>query len=215
MFVTRLKKILKREEDIHFIPRVETLTQLYFALAQGPVDILVLEARFVVGMTDMLPKLRLRWPSTRLLVLVTGIENTRTPELVLHGVQGVVDRSIAPGLLRKCVRKILDGEFWMDNASISKLIEAYRSQTLRLEDHRLLAKLSSKELSIVKYLSSGMRNKEIAYRTSTTEQVVKNRLGKIYAELGVLNRLELALYCSRHEGFFKGEEWSEVAPQGG
>ncbi|MFZ0799705.1 MAG: LuxR C-terminal-related transcriptional regulator, partial [Terriglobales bacterium] len=44
----------------------------------------------------------------------------------------------------------------------------------------------------------GMKNKEIALRVGTTEQVVKNYLRKVYDKLGVADRLELALYCLNH-----------------
>ncbi len=40
-----------------------------------------------------------------------------------------------------------------------------------------------------------MKNKEIAVRVGTTEQVVKNYLRKVYDKLGVADRLELALFC--------------------
>jgi hypothetical protein len=43
-----------------------------------------------------------------------------------------------------------------------------------------------------------MKNKEIAIRVGTTEQVVKNYLRKVYDKLGVADRLELALYCLSH-----------------
>ncbi len=43
-----------------------------------------------------------------------------------------------------------------------------------------------------------MKNKEIALRVGTTEQVVKNYLRKVYDKLGVADRLELALYCLNH-----------------
>lgn len=37
-------------------------------------------------------------------------------------------------------------------------------------------------------------NKEIAFQLGTSEQVIKNYLRKIYDKLGVVDRLELALY---------------------
>jgi hypothetical protein len=48
---------------------------------------------------------------------------------------------------------------------------------------------------IVVCVTQGMKNKEIATRVGTTEQVVKNYLRKVYDKLGVADRLELALYC--------------------
>jgi hypothetical protein len=47
-------------------------------------------------------------------------------------------------------------------------------------------------------VTQGMKNKEIANRVGTTEQVVKNYLRKVYDKLGVADRLELALYCLNH-----------------
>jgi DNA-binding CsgD family transcriptional regulator len=58
--------------------------------------------------------------------------------------------------------------------------------------------LTPKELLIVSCVTQGMKNKEIALRVGTTEQVVKNYLRKVYDKLGVADRLELALYCLNH-----------------
>jgi DNA-binding CsgD family transcriptional regulator len=55
--------------------------------------------------------------------------------------------------------------------------------------------LTPKETLIVSCVTQGMKNKEIALRVGTTEQVVKNYLRKVYDKLGVADRLELALYC--------------------
>ena len=45
------------------------------------------------------------------------------------------------------------------------------------------------------YIVEGRTNRDIASTMQTSEQVVKNHLGKIFDKLGVFNRLELALYA--------------------
>jgi DNA-binding NarL/FixJ family response regulator len=120
-------------------------------------------------------------------------------ELYRRGVRGVVPRSISPDLLVKCVRKIALGETWIDNQSISWVIEAYRAQAQMLTNPRTQPRLSEKELAIIGCITRGMRNKEIAYQIGTTEQVIKNYLRKVYDKLGVSDRLELALYCLHHQ----------------
>ena len=102
-------------------------------------------------------------------------------------------------MLVKCVRKIAAGETWIDNQSVSWVIEAYRSQATSLTNPRSQPKLSKKELAIISCITRGMRNKEIAYQIGTTEQVIKNYLRKVYDKLGVSDRLELALYCLHHQ----------------
>jgi DNA-binding NarL/FixJ family response regulator len=146
-------------------------------------------------------------------VQVTETDEANTVELYRRGVRGVVPRSISPDLLIKCVRKIAEGETWIDNQSISWVIEAYRAQATTLTDPRVQPKLSKKELAIIGCITRGMRNKEIAYQIGTTEQVIKNYLRKIYDKLGVSDRLELALYCLHHELLKKyPQETNHVGP---
>jgi DNA-binding NarL/FixJ family response regulator len=134
-----------------------------------------------------------------LIVQVTTAEAGHTVELYRQGVSGVVPRSISPDVLVKCVRKIASGETWIDNRSISWVIEAYRAQAATLMNPRTQPRLTQKELAIIGCITRGMRNKEIALQVGTTEQVIKNYLRKIYDKLGVSDRLELALYCLHHQ----------------
>ena len=63
-----------------------------------------------------------------------------------------------------------------------------------------------------------MKNKEIAVRVGTTEQVVKNYLRKVYDKLGVADRLELALFCLHNrilDGGPKPAEPTQPSPPNG
>jgi len=77
-------------------------------------------------------------------------------------------------------------------------MEAFRGHNLRPSGARTKVQLTPKEALIVSCVTQGMKNKEIATRVGTTEQVVKNYLRKVYDKLGVADRLELALYCLNH-----------------
>ena len=194
-----MRKVFALEDDIRVVAQAETLTNLYAALQRFPTDVVVLEGRLMAGTIDAIPELMRRAPEAKLIVQVTDNDEANTVELYRRGVRGVVPRSISPDLLIKCVRKIADGETWIDNQSISWVIEAYRSQATTLTNPRTQPKLSNKELAIISCITRGMRNKEIAYQIGTTEQVIKNYLRKIYDKLGVSDRLELALYCLHHQ----------------
>ncbi len=205
-----MKKVFALEDDIRVVAQVETLTNLYAALERYPTDVVLLEGQLIAGAIDAVPDLVRKAPNAKLIVQVTGADEANTVELYRRGVRGVVPRSISPDLLIKCVRKISDGETWIDNQSISWVIEAYRSQAATLTNPRVQPKLSKKELAIIGCITRGMRNKEIAYQIGTTEQVVKNYLRKVYDKLGVSDRLELALYCLHHELLKKYVQDSEA-----
>jgi DNA-binding NarL/FixJ family response regulator len=159
----------------------------------------LLEGQLIAGTVDAIPQFVRRAPNAKLIVQVSESDESNTVELYRRGVRGVVPRSISPDLLVKCVRKIAAGETWIDNQSISWVIDAYRAQAASLTNPRTQPRLSDKELAIIACITRGMRNKEIAYQIGTTEQVVKNYLRKVYDKLGVSDRLELALYCLHHQ----------------
>lgn len=211
-----MKKVFALEDDIRVVAQAETLPNLYAALIRFPTDIVVLEGQLMAGTFDAIPELVRRAPQAKLIVQVSETDEANTVELYRRGVRGVVPRSISPDLLIKCVRKIADGETWIDNQSVSWVIEAYRAQATTLTSPRTQPKLSKKELAIIGCITRGMRNKEIAYKIGTTEQVIKNYLRKVYDKLGVSDRLELALYCLHHQLLKKynieGEDAEESNP---
>lgn len=194
-----MRKVFALEDDIRVVAQVETLTNLYAALQRYPTDVVVLEGQLIAGTTDAIPELVKRAPDAKIIVQLVESDESNIVELYRRGVRGVVPRSISPDLLIKCVRKIAEGETWIDNQSISWVIEAYRAQASSLTSPRSQPRLSKKELAIISCITRGMRNKEIAYQIGTTEQVIKNYLRKIYDKLGVSDRLELALYCLHHQ----------------
>jgi len=194
-----MKKVFALEDDIRVVAQVETLSNLQSALQRYPTDVVVLEGQLISGTINAIPELVRQAPDAKLIIQVIESDEANTVELYRRGVRGVVPRSISPDLLVKCVRKIAAGETWIDNQSISWVIEAYRAQATTLTNPKVQPKLSQKEIAIISCITRGMRNKEIAYQVGTTEQVIKNYLRKIYDKLGVSDRLELALYCLHHE----------------
>jgi DNA-binding NarL/FixJ family response regulator len=63
---------------------------------------------------------------------------------------------------------------------------------------RVRDRLTPKEMRIVALIVQGCKNREIAMRLKTTEQVIKNYLRSIYDKTGVSDRLELALFTIHH-----------------
>jgi DNA-binding NarL/FixJ family response regulator len=194
-----MRKVFAVEDDIRVVAQAETLENLYAALQRFPTDVVLLEGNLIAGTVNAIPEFMRRAPEAKLIVQISGSDESNTVELYRRGVRGVVPRSISPDMLVKCVRKIAGGETWIDNQSISWVIDAYRAQAQQLTNPRLQPRLTEKELAIIACITRGMRNKEIAYQIGTTEQVVKNYLRKVYDKLGVADRLELALYCLHHK----------------
>jgi DNA-binding NarL/FixJ family response regulator len=194
-----LRKVFALENDMEVAAQAESMETLREAVQQTPADVVVVEAALITAPSTMLPELVRLAPDIKMIVQVMEIDEATTVELYRRGVRGVIPRSISPDLLLKCVRKIAAGETWIDNRSVSWVIEAYRTNGAAGGQGKAQPKLSPKELTIIGCISRGMRNREIADQIGTTEQVIKNYLRKVYDKLGVSDRLELALYCIQHQ----------------
>ena len=194
-----IRKIFAVEDDIRVIAQAENCAGLLAALERYPADVVLLEGSLIASTGETIPEIMRRAPDAKLIVQVMETSESNIVDLYRRGVRGVISRSIPPDLLVRCVRKIALGETWIDNQSISWVIEAYRAQANQLTNPRLQPRLTPKELEIMTCVTQGKRNKEIAYQLGTSEQVIKNYLRKIYDKLGVSDRLELALYCLHHQ----------------
>ena len=194
-----MRKIFALEDDMRVVAQVDTLDTLQTAIQRFPSDIVLLEGNLLAGTSGAIPELLRQAPQVKIIVQAVSAEESNTVELYRRGVRGIIPRSISPDLLIKCVRKIAQGETWIDNQSVNWVIEAYRSNASALTNPKTQPRLSPKELAIITCITQGKRNKEIAYQLGTTEQVIKNYLRKVYDKLGVSDRLELALYCLHHQ----------------
>ncbi len=200
IFRVGMSKVFAAEPDIHVIAQAESMASLRSTLKQHSADVLLLDWSILGGHTELVPELIKCGPQPVKMIVQGAIaDEARMIELYRNGVRGTISRAISPDLLLRCVRKVAAGETWIDNQSLTLLIEAYRLQATQGITTKAAPRLSPKEISIITYISQGKRNKEIAHHIGTSEQVVKNYLRKIYDKLGVSDRLELALYSLHHD----------------
>ena len=195
IFRAGLRKIFAVEDDIRVVGQAESLAQTMAAVKRFPADILLFEAMMAPNPPEAVTDLLRQNPALKLVVIITEPNEELTLELFRRGAHGIISREVEPELVVECFRKVSAGEPWLDRRETQWVLQAYRTQGTRPPSSRSKVQLTPKESLIVSCVTQGMKNKEIALRVGTTEQVVKNYLRKVYDKLGVADRLELALYC--------------------
>ena len=198
IFRAGLGKGFALEDDIRVVGQAETLAQTQSAAAKFTADVLIFEAALTPNPVEAVAELLRQNTQLRIVVVTPGADEELTLDLFRRGAHGIVSREVEPELLVECLRKVVAGESGLDSQGTRWVMEAYRNQSNRPAGSRPKVQLTPKETLIVSCVTQGMKNKEIALRVGTTEQVVKNYLRKVYDKLGVADRLELALYCLNH-----------------
>jgi two-component system, NarL family, nitrate/nitrite response regulator NarL len=198
IFRAGLRKVFALEDDIRVVGQAETLPQTQSAVAKFSADVLIFEAALTPSPVESFAEILHQYQKLRVIVVTPSADEELTLELFRRGAHGIVSREVEPELLVECLRTVVAGETWLDKQGVSWVMQAYRNQNSRTTGARPKVQLTPKETLIVSCVTQGMKNKEIALRVGTTEQVVKNYLRKVYDKLGVADRLELALYCLNH-----------------
>jgi DNA-binding NarL/FixJ family response regulator len=195
IFRAGLRKIFAVEDDIRVVGQAETLPQAVAAAQKFAAEILVFEAALSENPAEAVQDILKQARNLRIVAVTETPDKELTLELFRRGAHAVVSREIDSELFVECLRRVSHGEPWLEPHAMQWVLEAYRTHGGRPSSARTKVHLTPKEALIVSGVTQGMKNKEIALRVGTTEQVVKNYLRKVYDKLGVADRLELALYC--------------------
>ena len=130
---------------------------------------------------------------TRIILLTASIERKEVVKALELGTRGVVMKNCATQVLMKAIRTVMAGEYWIGRDDTVGLVEALRGHVL--DPAQKPFGLTPRELEVIASVMAGFSNKEIALRFSLSQETVKHHLTKIYAKVGVTNRLELALFA--------------------
>jgi DNA-binding NarL/FixJ family response regulator len=182
-------KVLAMEDDFRIIAQCGEVERLYHTLETFRSATLI----FASALKPNLPHLVERIRSQGSLAVVITENSESTAAYLSAGVQGAVHRSVSGPALIDCARRVGRGERGVQVAGASAHTIEEDIVGARVRD-----RLTPKEMKIVALIVQGCKNKEIAMRLATTEQVIKNYLRSIYDKTGVSDRLELALFTIHH-----------------
>ena len=70
---------------------------------------------------------------------------------------------------------------------------------LKSDEERRLDTLTDREIEVLKLLSFGMFNKEIAEKLNISERTVKNHVSNIFKKIDVTDRTQAAVFSIRNK----------------
>jgi DNA-binding NarL/FixJ family response regulator len=202
-----LREIFEKEADLEVVAEAANGREVVEKVQELAPDIVLLDLNMpdIDGLSAM-RRLQEAGNRTKILVL-TGSEDKRDYiQAMKLGCCGIVLKKTPPELIVKSIRKVHEGEIWLDSQTTAAVMRHFSSShpAAPLDSPiRERAPLSNREREIVILVAQGHKNKEMADKLFISEQTVKNHLHNIFDKLGVSDRLELALYAI-HNGIYTG-----------
>lgn len=131
----------------------------------------------------------------KVLVLTVHSEVEYLLKAVDIGVNGYLLKDSESAELKKAIISVMEGENYIQPSLIpvlnAKMID-------RDKDGLKIDSLTRRELEVLKLLSVGMYNKEVAETLDISERTVKNHVSNIFKKLEVTDRTQAAVFAIRN-----------------
>ena len=189
-----LEQLFRAQKDVTVVARCQDGVETLRAVRQHRPDVLLLDIRMPAP--DGLQVIRtLQKDSlpTRIVLLTAELSEDDVLEAVRLGVKGVVLKEMSPQMLMECVRKVADGEQWIERRSLTRALDKMLCREAGFRE--VSSVLTSREIEIVRLATRGLRNQAIAEQLHISEGTVKVHLHNIYEKLGIDGRVALTLYA--------------------
>lgn len=194
-----LRMLIDQDPQMRVTGLAGNRSEALAAAASEQPNIIILD--IVLGDEDglsFLSELREVARGARVLVL-TGLRSPDSQRRAMRaGAMGIVLKEHAAEVLIKAIKKVHQGEVWLDRLMMGSVIEQI-SEKKESEPHKeKIATLTEREREVVGLVGEGLKNKQIAARLFISETTVTHHLSSVFSKLEVSDRLELIIYAFRH-----------------
>jgi len=152
---------------------------------------------------EVIERLALLAPASRVLVLTASEEQYGVVEAIIAGASGYILKSAGAGAIAAAVAETAAGRTVISPEVAGKLLARIRERDIPVTAGdetaavAIRAVLTERELEIFKRLASGESNREIASRLSLSINTVSNHIASILAKLQLDNRIQAAVQAVR------------------
>lgn len=144
---------------------------------------------------EVLQELKKKCPKMKVLVLTVHNEVEYLMKAMDIGINGYLLKDSESAKLKKAIMTVIRGETYIQPDLIPMMNSKMKSMK---NDHDKLESLTKRELDVLKNLSVGMYNKEIATKLDISERTVKNHVSNIFKKIGVSDRTQAAVFAIRN-----------------
>ena len=156
-------------------------------------DVVLMDARLPdISGVEVCRRLAISHPAVSVLMLTTYTDPDLVQESIQAGARGYVVKDVERFSLKESIRAVFRGQAVLAPQVAGHVIERSRRQS----GSRRSA-LSASQVAILRLISRGHSNREIAAEVHLSENTVKTHIQEIFRKLGVRNRVEAAILAGK------------------
>jgi DNA-binding NarL/FixJ family response regulator len=189
-------RLLVKEElskaNINVIGETENCEETLFEIGRLNPDLVILGGRLTENFNfDFCQRLRNTYPGLKILVLSSANHELIVWGFLKNGANGYILENKISEELACAIQIALRGGLWVSPCLAEKMIQ----QALRQEDYLYL---SSRETTMLKMLSEGKKDIEIARALGISERTVRNHAKQTLEKIGVNTKIQAVSWAAMH-----------------
>lgn len=205
LFRVGIRNILEHEPDMEVVAEADDArSAMDAALGTNP-DVILMDLSLPApGGIETTQRVKRELPSAAIVVLSTEEDEDALFEAIKAGAAAFILKDIAPEDLVMIIRRVVAGEYLINDkvfsrpAVASRVLKEFRELAVYGQEAApIFAPLSPREVEILDNIAQGMTNKQVAYALSISEQTVKNHMSSILRKLSVNDRTQAVVYAMR------------------
>jgi len=183
-----IKSFFKDNSEIQIVGQVENYNDLEEVLSKKTVDIIILDLDLEgLSSINLVKGLVKEYPASKILIYTNLSEQIYAPNALKAGVSAYVHKTAKLETLASAVTKVNAGSIvFSDTVKRNLALIGKRNKS-----ERLYRKLSTREIEVLRYLSDGKKNKEIAQILDLNEKTVSTYKLRLLTKLNVTNLVDL------------------------
>lgn len=183
-----IKSYFKDNSEISIVGHAEDFTSLEDILNKKSVDIVILDLDLEgLSSINLIKGMVKDYPSTKIVIFTNLSEQMYAPNALKAGVSAYIHKTSKLENLASALIKVYGGAV-VFSETVKKNLALIGK---RNKSERLYRKLSTREIEVLRYLSDGKKNKEIAKILDLNEKTVSTYKLRLLTKLNVTNLVDL------------------------
>ncbi|MFE9131796.1 response regulator [Streptomyces sp. NPDC007148] len=192
--------VLESADDVHVVAQAWDGRSAVDAARQFSPDVALLDIR-MPGMDGLAATREIRALPVppRVIILTMFGEDEHVDTAVQAGASGFLLKDTPPEDLLRAVRQVAAGKGALDPAVTGRVMEQLAEHGVRLTEaeQSALAKLTEREVDVLRLIGRGLSNADIGAALHVSEGTVKGQVSRLLAKIGAANRVQAARLAYR------------------
>ncbi len=198
LFRTGLRTLLE-EQGIEIVGEAANGEDAVTLVEEHAPDVVLMDLEMPgMGGVDATREIAAVAPLTRVVVLTISDEDADVLNAVVAGACGYLLKDATIQELLRGIKAASVGESLISPSIAAKVLQRVRASSPDVEAaETLLARLSDRELQVLRLIANGNDNAQIAKELFISAKTVKNHISNILLKLSIENRIQAAVYAVR------------------